>query len=77
MKTEERQLLEEIRNQNSLILARLARLEDQAVFVPSGDDEVDLSLNISAMNRADDPIQYLRDRNAQIKAAGKLRPRKD
>lgn len=75
MTQEERQLLEEIRNQNSMILARLARLEDAAVLSPA--DGVDLSFNVSAMERADDPLEYIKSHNAQVKASGRLRRRKD
>ena len=74
MTAEERELLEEIRNQNSMILARLAHLEEQGGAVRSTDDDV--PLNISEMIRADDPVAYLRDRNAQIKASGRLRKRR-
>lgn len=73
MSTEERELLEEIRNQNSQILARLARLESTSLL---GHDDGAIPVNISEMLRADDPVAYLRERNAKIKASGRLRKRK-
>ena len=69
MTIEEKQLLEEIRNQNSMMLARLVRIEEQIGVT----DEVDLSVNLSAINRVEDPVQYLRDRNRQIKMSGRLK----
>ena len=76
MTTDEKNLLEEIRNQNSMILARLARVEE-FMGEPAQSSDAQPQLNMSEMLRADDPVAYLRDRNRQIKASGKLRKRKD